>query len=177
VDRDQAKGKETMNKDFIVWDSISATEPVLNTWDHRELPSVQMDLETLTPRMKELMDKAIICDAGIDSHGIADIIRNNPDCPMICVDSHDHLNPEMVIIPSQNEEPPKRTKKNPDLRGALAFATMLGWNMPLPKIHQKDMKKCLLPGCEVLHSHNGGYCKADHCREHNRILKAERMKK
>jgi len=26
--------------------------------------------------------------------------------------------------------------------------------------------KCGLPGCNVLTLHNGGYCCADHCREH-----------
>lgn len=28
----------------------------------------------------------------------------------------------------------------------------------------KPLVKCLLPGCEVLTTHNGGYCCAEHCR-------------
>lgn len=27
-------------------------------------------------------------------------------------------------------------------------------------------RRCSLPGCEVMTTHNGGYCCADHCREH-----------
>lgn len=32
-------------------------------------------------------------------------------------------------------------------------------------------KKCLLPGCDILTLHNGGYCCAEHCLEHRAILK------
>ena len=35
----------------------------------------------------------------------------------------------------------------------------------------KEEKKCLLPGCNKMTTHNGGYCCADHCREHRRIRK------
>lgn len=29
----------------------------------------------------------------------------------------------------------------------------------------KPLVKCLLPGCDVLTTHNGGYCCAEHCRQ------------
>ena len=33
----------------------------------------------------------------------------------------------------------------------------------------KPLVKCLLPGCENMTAHNGGYCCAAHCREHNKL--------
>lgn len=30
----------------------------------------------------------------------------------------------------------------------------------------KPERKCALPGCEVMTRHNGGYCCAQHCRDH-----------
>jgi hypothetical protein len=33
----------------------------------------------------------------------------------------------------------------------------------------RPYKKCLLPGCENKTDHNGGYCCADHCKEHRRM--------
>jgi hypothetical protein len=33
-------------------------------------------------------------------------------------------------------------------------------------------RKCALPGCNRMHYHNGGYCCAEHCREHRSRLKA-----
>ena len=35
----------------------------------------------------------------------------------------------------------------------------------------KSTKQCLLPKCTKQTSHNGGYCCAEHCLEHRRILK------
>jgi len=31
---------------------------------------------------------------------------------------------------------------------------------------ERPVRKCLLPGCEATTAHAGGYCCADHCREH-----------
>ena len=31
----------------------------------------------------------------------------------------------------------------------------------------REMRKCRLPQCEVMHSHNGGYCCAEHFKQHN----------
>jgi hypothetical protein len=33
---------------------------------------------------------------------------------------------------------------------------------------KRQAKQCALPGCEAVTTHNGGYCCADHCREHRR---------
>jgi len=38
----------------------------------------------------------------------------------------------------------------------------------------KPMRKCALPGCEVMHTHNGGYCKAEHCKEHQQRQKVKK---
>ena len=32
-------------------------------------------------------------------------------------------------------------------------------------------KKCTLPGCEEITAHNGGYCCANHCKQHRNINK------
>ena len=37
----------------------------------------------------------------------------------------------------------------------------------------KKVRVCFLPGCEVKHTHNGGYCCADHCKEHRAIRKSK----
>ena len=42
---------------------------------------------------------------------------------------------------------------------------------PLRRREEKPMSYCLLPGCDVMTSHNGGYCSAGHCREHRRLRK------
>ena len=49
--------------------------------------------------------------------------------------------------------------------GALA----LGMDLPTIKMPKKnEPRKCALPECETLTDHNGGYCCAEHCREHKR---------
>jgi hypothetical protein len=45
---------------------------------------------------------------------------------------------------------------------------------PLMRYHaapEKPAKKCSLPSCDTMTQHNGGYCCADHCREHRAILR------
>lgn len=32
----------------------------------------------------------------------------------------------------------------------------------------KPAHRCALPGCGAMTTHNGGYCCADHCRDHRR---------
>ena len=41
-------------------------------------------------------------------------------------------------------------------------------SMGLPSWIRREKPKtvCLLPGCEETTTHNGGYCKAEHCAEH-----------
>lgn len=34
-------------------------------------------------------------------------------------------------------------------------------------------KKCLLPECDILTDHQGGYCCAEHCKKHKRIQKGK----
>jgi hypothetical protein len=33
---------------------------------------------------------------------------------------------------------------------------------------ERTEHRCALPGCEAMTKHNGGYCCADHCREHRK---------
>lgn len=51
------------------------------------------------------------------------------------------------------------------------------WSAKYGSVPRKKPVKCLLPGCEKLTVHNGGYCSGDHCREHQEIRKAEKHDK
>ena len=37
---------------------------------------------------------------------------------------------------------------------------------------ERKAQSCVLPGCEAMTTHNGGYCCADHCREHRQRQRA-----
>jgi hypothetical protein len=56
---------------------------------------------------------------------------------------------------------------------ALFGADGLGGNAWGPALEEKrkPVRKCALPGCDIQTSHNGGYCCAEHCKEHVRLLK------
>jgi len=61
--------------------------------------------------------------------------------------------------------------KPKNLMGVLAVMAAAGVVADLTRREKRDMRKCRLPGCEVMHSHNGGYCCPEHCREHLKIKK------
>ena len=42
------------------------------------------------------------------------------------------------------------------------------------KIRRQEAHKCRLPSCDILTTHNGGYCSGDHCREHNQMLREKK---
>ena len=46
-----------------------------------------------------------------------------------------------------------------------------GFNNVLPDKPPVTAKICLLPGCNEMTEHRGGYCCADHCKEHKQRLK------
>ncbi len=55
------------------------------------------------------------------------------------------------------------------LRALLSTAftyrnTSIGYNTAT--VTPKEGKKCLLPDCDKLTKHNGGYCSAKHCKLH-----------
>ena len=63
----------------------------------------------------------------------------------------------------------------------LPYAYTLG-NVPSRRVVGRQRRvspcaprKCSLPGCGETTTHNGGYCCAEHCRQH-RILRGERVK-
>jgi hypothetical protein len=35
----------------------------------------------------------------------------------------------------------------------------------------KKERQCVLPGCEEMTGHNGGYCCAEHCKQHREMQK------
>jgi len=39
------------------------------------------------------------------------------------------------------------------------------------RFNRRPVKKCLLPDCDAMTDHNGGYCCAEHCREHQKMRK------
>lgn len=62
---------------------------------------------------------------------------------------------------------------------ATAMGMMLDSGYPLPYSLRKPNPKqrvCLLPGCDEITYHNGGYCSAAHCKEHKRVLRAAKNK-
>ena len=64
-----------------------------------------------------------------------------------------------------------------DQKKVLLVSSVLPWLAPFglfakePRI--KTATKCLFPSCEVLTTHNGGYCCPNHCKEHRRIQKEQ----
>jgi hypothetical protein len=52
----------------------------------------------------------------------------------------------------------------------MAFTGMSPWAFAKRR-KVKEMQKCRLPGCETMHSHNGGYCSSEHCLKHRKIIK------
>ena len=45
------------------------------------------------------------------------------------------------------------------------------------QVEKKRFIKCGLPGCEILHDHNGGYCCAGHYQKHKDVIKKEKYDK
>ena len=62
-----------------------------------------------------------------------------------------------------------------NLSGLAGMAALAGVNMGnlVPSILVKKEYKCLLPGCEKMTVHNGGYCSAEHCKEHRVMLRGK----
>ena len=44
-------------------------------------------------------------------------------------------------------------------------------------VPKKVINECLLPGCNNLTKHNGGYCCAEHCKQDRERIKNDRKKK
>lgn len=61
------------------------------------------------------------------------------------------------------------------MKSPLLMAAMIGaFSGPLPIMPQwkeNPKRECRLPGCDILTSHNGGYCSAEHCKEHRKRRK------
>lgn len=57
------------------------------------------------------------------------------------------------------------------------MAAMSAENSAVRKRSMERLKKCALPECEETTIHNGGYCCAEHCREHKRRHDNARMLK
>lgn len=58
----------------------------------------------------------------------------------------------------------------------VAASAVLGCNvgMTLSLPQEKPLRRCLLPGCGKMHRHNGGYCCAEHCREHRGRIRKDK---
>lgn len=55
----------------------------------------------------------------------------------------------------------------------MFLAAIMGYGMaglrggpPILTEREKKSRKCLLPSCVNLTTHNGGYCCAEHCKQH-----------
>jgi len=65
------------------------------------------------------------------------------------------------------------TKNYNSTNKLLAMMALMDGGIPLPTPTIKEEKKCLLPDCQILTKHNGGYCCADHCRAHRLLIKKD----
>jgi len=81
------------------------------------------------------------------------------------------LKTDMDYIAEQCEAIDRRQGRNAPSSGAL-LAALGFWShdqlFRYPRFGrpEKPQSPCALPGCEAMSTHNGGYCCADHCREH-----------
>jgi len=96
-------------------------------------------------------------EAGV-CRSLADVVRDAKDAGK-----------DMVVVDSISEPVPIHSRNQAGLAIAAIgmFAGVAGIAGMSPR-KEKILRKCALPECEVMHSHNGGYCSADHCREHQR---------
>ena len=66
-------------------------------------------------------------------------------------------------------------RKRANFAAFLAMAGVLGMGIPSFNDEGKpNPKKCSLPSCENLTEHNGGYCCAEHCRQHRAEIRANK---
>jgi hypothetical protein len=66
---------------------------------------------------------------------------------------------------TQGRSPRRLQRGVSPLAAMLMMAAVLG---SLPPETEKPLRKCLLPGCDKLTKHNGGYCCAEHHEQHKR---------
>jgi len=104
------------------------------------------------------------------------------------------LGPHEVIVAGDSVELNRQglldaiTDKRQEQRNLdWAHSAMFPFSMPhhplaerlaLPRRRSSKPEKltaCTLPGCEKLTAHNGGYCCADHCKEHRIRNKRRRL--
>ena len=62
--------------------------------------------------------------------------------------------------------------KKDNLLGLASMAALAGVNVDKLVCSIKKQRKCLLPECENMTDHNGGYCCADHCKMHRAMNRA-----
>ena len=54
------------------------------------------------------------------------------------------------------------------------MAPMRAWSATSYGSSEPKLAKCGLPSCKTMTTHNGGYCCAEHCKEHRRIQREAR---
>ena len=148
---------------------------------------VVIDTEDSMVASKKAMEGVVFINSDDSTIRMTDALREaaKNGAKMVVVDSHSAL-PQVPENPTCTFQKDKAFEKQDDLQkqgkskhktSAVAMS-LLGsmWGVPstFRVDREKTLRKCLLPGCEVMHSHNGGYCKADHCREHQRILREKK---
>ena len=67
----------------------------------------------------------------------------------------------------------RRLKAQQEAEAMMFLAAIMGYGMaglrkgtPILTEREKKSRKCLLPSCAALTTHNGGYCCAEHCKQH-----------
>ena len=136
----------------------------------------------------EGMEGVVHINMGEDTAKITEALRAaaRAGAKMVVVDSHpisldtetlsEVLGRDDHLDFHREDQPSFRSQIKKENRGAAAMMATAGMmsgvcGLGMSGRQAKTMRKCALPGCEVMHTHNGGYCKAEHCKEHQQRQK------
>jgi len=60
-------------------------------------------------------------------------------------------------------------RQDSSMNKTLLTALLVLSGCSLPPLSRRQPQKCLLPGCNKMTTHNGGYCCAQHCKLHQEM--------
>jgi hypothetical protein len=76
--------------------------------------------------------------------------------------------PKKILVVDDAPTEPAKPRSVQRRVSPLAAMMLMAGVLSMPMEQPKPKRKCLLPTCNNLTDHNGGYCCAEHCREHKR---------
>lgn len=146
--------------------------------DHVDCPKTNYDL-----MLRAASDHpVVIIDTEGNTSGIRELMKHEPKVMVVGTNQDmsaktlreavDKMATEGKDLVVESPMPSRKLSTAAALSAIMAFS-----GMSFPQAAEKKMRKCGLPGCDVMHSHNGGYCKAEHCREHQKMIRESRIMK